>query len=99
VTIFWNFIGVLAPGDRLALGNVYPQTLLPLFPCPLTVFAIALVAAAAPNVDREVFVLLLPWAVMAPPKCFGALIEFHIDGERAVIAIRINVLACLPATR
>jgi len=43
------------------------------FPCPLTVFAIALVAAAAPNVHGKVFILLLPWAVMALPKCFGAL--------------------------
>jgi hypothetical protein len=55
------------------LGHVYPKTLLPVFPCPLTVFAIALVAAAAPNVDKKVFILLLPWALMALPKCFGAL--------------------------
>jgi hypothetical protein len=43
------------------------------FPCPLTVFAIALVTAAAPNVDKKVFILLLPWALMGLPKCFGAL--------------------------
>ena len=40
---------------------------------PLTVYAIALVAAAAPNVDKKVFALLLPWALMGLPKCFGAL--------------------------
>ena len=43
------------------------------FPYPLTVFAIALVVAVAPNVDRKVFIALLPWAMLALPKCFGAL--------------------------
>jgi hypothetical protein len=42
-------------------------------PCPLTVFAITLVAAAAPRADRKVFVALLPWALLGLPKCFGAL--------------------------
>jgi hypothetical protein len=55
------------------LGHAYPQTLLPTMPCPLTVFAITLVAAAAPRVDRKVFVALLPWALLGLPKCFGAL--------------------------
>jgi len=31
------------------------------------------VAAAIPKVDKKVYVLLLPWALMALPKCFGAL--------------------------
>jgi hypothetical protein len=44
-----------------------------MLPCTLTTFAIALVAAAAPRVDRKVFVLLLPWALMALPMCLGAL--------------------------
>ena len=39
----------------------------------MTVFAIALVAAAGPKVDKKIFALLLPWALMALPKCFGAL--------------------------
>jgi hypothetical protein len=55
------------------LEHAYPQTLLPTMPCPLTVFAITLVAAAAPKVDRKVFVALLPWALLGLPKCFGAL--------------------------
>jgi hypothetical protein len=49
------------------------DTLLPTMPCPLTVFAITLVAAAAPKVDRKVFTALLPWALMGLPKCFGVL--------------------------
>ena len=36
-------------------------------------YAIAFVAASAPAVDKKVFVLLLPWALMGLPKCFGAL--------------------------
>ena len=39
----------------------------------LTVFAISLVAAASPQADHKVFVALLPWALLALPKCFGAL--------------------------
>ena len=55
------------------LGHAYPQTLLPTMPCPLTVFAITLVAAAAPKVDRKLFIALLPWALLGLPKCFGVL--------------------------
>jgi hypothetical protein len=57
----------------LFLGHAYPRTLLPTMPCPLTVFAITLVAAAAPRADRKVFIALLPWALLGLPKCFGAL--------------------------
>jgi hypothetical protein len=73
LTLFWIALVFLYPAVGWPLGHVYPETLLPMFPCPLTVFAIALVTAAAPNVDRKVFILLLPWALMALPKCFGAL--------------------------
>jgi hypothetical protein len=73
LTIFWIALVFLYPVIGWPLGHVYPRTLLPLFPCPLTIFAIALVAAAAPKVDKKVFILLLPWALMALPKCFGAL--------------------------
>ena len=73
LTLFWIVLVFLYPLIGWPLGHIYPQTLLPIFPCPLTVFAIALVAAAAPEVDKKVFILLLPWALMALPKCFGAL--------------------------
>jgi hypothetical protein len=73
LTLFWIALVFLYPVIGLPLGHAYPEMLLPLFPCPLTVFAIALVAAAAPNVDKKVFILLLPWALMALPKCFGVL--------------------------
>jgi hypothetical protein len=72
-TLFWIVLVFLYPVVGWPLGHVYPKTLLPMFPCPLTVFAIALVSAAAPKVDKKVFVLLLPWALLALPKCFGAL--------------------------
>jgi hypothetical protein len=73
ITVFWLVLVFLYPVIGWPLGHVYPKTLLPLCPCPLTVFAIALVAAAAPNVDKKVFILLLPWALMGLPKCLGAL--------------------------
>jgi len=74
LTIVWLLLVALYPlVGWVFLGHAYPRTLLPLFPCPLTVFAIALVAAATPNVDKKVFIVLLPWALMGLPKCFGAL--------------------------
>ena len=74
LTIAWLTLVVLYPAIGWAfLGHTYPRVLLPTMPCPLTVFAITLVAAAAPRADKKVFVALLPWALMALPKCFGAL--------------------------
>jgi len=73
LTIFLILLVFLYPVMGMALGHSYPRTCMPMAPCPLTVFAIALVAAAIPQVDRKVFVLLLPWAIMSLPKCLGAL--------------------------
>jgi len=72
-TIVWMLLAFLYPLIGWPLGHVYPQVLLPVFPCPLNVFATALVAAAVPNVDRKVFIALLPWGLLGLPKCFGAL--------------------------
>jgi hypothetical protein len=74
LTFSWLALVALYPLiGWLFLGHAYPRTLLPTMPCPLTVFAIAMVAAAAPRVDRKVFVALLPWALLGLPKCLGAL--------------------------
>jgi hypothetical protein len=73
LTIAWVALAALYPLLGWPLGHTWPKVLLPLFPCPLTVFAIALVAAAVPKTDKKVFIALLPWALMGLPKCFGAL--------------------------
>jgi hypothetical protein len=73
LTIAWIALTALYPLVGWFLGHTWPKVLLPLFPCPLTVFAIALVAAAAPKTDKKVFIALLPWALLGLPKCFGAL--------------------------
>jgi len=78
LTIFWVLLAFLYPLIGWALGHVYPKTCAPMMPCPLTVFALALVAAAMPRVDRKVYVFLLPWALMGLPKCLGAL-DCHED--------------------
>jgi hypothetical protein len=72
-TFVWIALTVLYPLLGWPLGHTWPNVLLPLFPCPLTVFAIALIAAAVPNADKKVFIALLPWALLGLPKCFGAL--------------------------
>jgi hypothetical protein len=79
LTILWILLAFLYPLIGWPLGHTFPRVLTPVFPCPLTVFALALVAAAAPNVDKKVFVFLLPWALMGLPKCFGAL-DCYEDG-------------------
>jgi hypothetical protein len=72
-TIIWMLVALLYPLIGYALGHFYPRTILPVAPCPLTTFAIALMAAAIPRVDRKVYILLLLWALMGLPKCLGAL--------------------------
>ena len=73
LTIAWIALAALYPLLGWPLGHTWPKVLLPLFPCPLTVFAIALIAAAVPIMDKKVLIALLPWALMGLPKCFGAL--------------------------
>lgn len=73
LTIFWVLLAFSYPLIGWALGHVYPKTCTPMMPCPLTVFALALVAAAAPKVDRKAYTFLLPWALVGLPKCLGAL--------------------------
>jgi hypothetical protein len=73
LTVFLILLVFLYPVIGMALGHSYPRTCMPMAPCPLTVFAIALVAAAVPQVDRKVYALLLPWAILSLPKCLGAL--------------------------
>ena len=71
-TALWILLVFLYPLIGLPLGHTYPRMLTPVMPCPLTVFALAMVAAAAPKVDRKLYILLLPWALAGLPKCLGA---------------------------
>jgi hypothetical protein len=73
LTLFLILLVFLYPVIGMALGHYYPETCMPVVPCPLTVFGITLVAAAIPKVDRKVYVFLLPWAISSLPKCLGAL--------------------------
>ncbi len=64
----------LYPVIGFALGHVYPEACtFGTMPCPTTVFALALLAAAVPKVDRKVYIVLLMWALPAFGKCLGAL--------------------------
>jgi hypothetical protein len=73
LTIVRIALAFLYPLIGWPLGHRYLQVLLPVFPCQLTVLTIALVAAAAPRVDKKVLALLLPWGPTGLLKCFGAL--------------------------
>ncbi len=71
ITIMFIFLVFVYPLVGYALGHIYPETCTPMMPCPLTVYAITLVVAATPKVDKKVFVALLPWALLGLPKCLG----------------------------
>jgi hypothetical protein len=73
ITLSWILLVFLYPLIGATLGHIYPKTCLPMAPCPLTVFTIAMVAASIPNIDKKILVLLLPWAILGLPKCLGAL--------------------------
>ena len=46
LTALWILLMFLYPLIGLPLGHTYPRMLTPVMPCPLTVFALAMVAAA-----------------------------------------------------
>ncbi len=71
LTVFWVLLVFLYPLIGFVLGHYYPKICTPVMPCPLTVFALALVSAAIPKVDKKVYVLLLPWALLGLSKCLG----------------------------
>lgn len=74
LTIFWVLCAFLYPLIGLPLGHRYPRScMFGVFPCPTTVFALALLVAAIPKVDKKVYILLLIWALPSVGKCFGVL--------------------------
>jgi hypothetical protein len=73
LTVLWILLVFLYPAIGFVIGHSYPKICTPMMPCPVTVFAFALVTAAIPKVDKKLFVFLLPWALMGLPKCLGAL--------------------------
>lgn len=74
VTAAFILLALLYPFIGAGLGHTYPETLtFGTMPCPTTVFALALLSAAVPRVDRKVYIVLLAWALPAFGKCLGAL--------------------------
>ncbi len=74
VTVLLIVCAFAYPAIGYGLGHVYPQACtFGTMPCPTTVFALALLAAAVPKVDKKVYIVLLVWALPAFGKCLGAL--------------------------
>jgi len=71
IFVLWGFVLFGYPAISYLFGHRYPAITLPFMPCPLTVFALSLMAAALPRVDYKVYVLLLVWAALGLPKVFG----------------------------
>ena len=94
LTLFWVvFAFVLYPLIEWALGHPYPEV--PLFGvlfCPTTIFSIALLAGAIPNVDKKVFVLLSVAAIFTG---ISAPISYHIYVDFMLLAAGIYGLIML----
>lgn len=74
VTVILIVCACAYPVIGYGLGHVYPKACtFGTMPCPTTVFALALLAAAVPRVDKKVYIVLLVWALPAFGKCLGAL--------------------------
>jgi hypothetical protein len=87
------FVLVLAyPLVSFLLGHRYPTLSTPFLPCPLTVFALALLSASLPHVDRKVYILLLVWAMMALPKVFGL---FNVREDTILFLVGVYSLVML----
>ena len=66
----WTLAAVVFsyPAVSLALGHVFPRTIVPgTFPCPTTALALLMLTLALPRADRIAYILLLLWAVPLPP--------------------------------
>lgn len=74
LTYLLVFCSFLYPLIGYAFGHYYPKACtFGVTPCPTTVFALALLTAAVPKVDKKVYILLLLWALPAFGKCLGAM--------------------------
>ncbi len=74
LTFFLIICSFLYPLIGYIFGHYYPRSCtFGVTPCPMTVFALALLTAAIPKVNKTIYVLLLLWALPAFGKCFGAM--------------------------
>lgn len=74
ITVLLVACAFFYPAIGYVIGHVYPNACtFGTMPCPTTVFALALLAAAIPKVDKKVYIVLLVWALPAFGKCLGAL--------------------------
>ena len=78
----------------MLLGHYYPKmVILGTFPCPTTAFALALLAAAIPKVDKKVYILLLFWAIPLP--MFVQIPRFGVYEDSIMLVIGIYSLIML----
>jgi hypothetical protein len=94
-TFLWISAWLLYPLAGTVFGRVFPRVCTPMDPCPLTVLAVALLAAALPKVSRALYVLLLPWALLGLPKALGMYQCYEdgilfLSGVYGVIMLAIN---------
>jgi hypothetical protein len=73
ITTIFIILVFLYPLAGVLFGRYYPYNLMPMSPSPLVVFAISLMSAALPHVDRKVYVVLLIWAILYLPVGLGML--------------------------
>lgn len=94
LTIFLILCTFSYPLIGMLLGHYYPKmVILGTFPCPTTAFALALLAAAIPKVDKKVYILLLFWAIPLP--MFAQIPRFGVYEDSIMLVIGIYSLIML----
>ena len=70
LTIVFLFLVFMYPVIGLGLSHIFPGHgyALPMLPCPLAAFTLVLLAAAIPNVDRVIYILVFVWVLRNLPK-------------------------------
>jgi hypothetical protein len=67
--LFFITLALLFPVLGILTGHGFIA--LPMYPCPLAGFTLALLCAALPRTDKTICTLTLIWAFVNIPKCFG----------------------------
>lgn len=87
-TIVFLIITFLYPVFGMLFGRSQFQLICPgTLPCPTTAFALALLSASLPNVNKVVYTLLLIWAIPFPPMIQIPMYKVYEDSIMLMVGL------------
>jgi hypothetical protein len=94
LTIFLMLIVICYPLFSMAFGHYFPKLIIAgTFPCPTTAFALLLLTAALPRVDKIIHGILLFWAIPFP--VFIQIPKYGVYEDSIMLVIGIYSLVML----